>query len=76
MLFCNFLRINSQLVVQKLIGHNTSFHNLRFHFAGGAKTAPNSEKKYNRQLKHRTAVNKPFEIVTLIEHTARFFGSL
>ena len=45
-------------------------------FAGEANTVPNSEKKCNRQFKHRAAVNKLFEIATLTEDTAQDFWDL
>ena len=45
MLFCNFLRINPELVVQKLPGHKYTISEFAMPFsAGGANTA-NSEKK-------------------------------
>ena len=78
MLFCNFLRINLQLVVQKLIGPQIHHFIVRdaIFFAGGANTVPNSEKKCNRQFKHRAAVNKLFEMATLTEDTAQDFWDL
>ena len=74
MLFYNFLRINCQIVVRKLTGHKytISWFAMTFCRWRGANAAPNSEKKYNRQFKHRAAVNKLYEIAMLIKHTARF----
>ena len=78
MLFCNFLRINPQLVVQKLIGPQKHHFIVRdaIFFAGGANTVPNSEKKCNRQFKHRAAVNKLFKMAMLTEDTAQDFWDL
>ena len=71
-LFGNFLRINPQLVVQKLPGHKYTISEFAMSFCRWGK-----HNKFWEKIKLSVqAVNKLLKMATLSEHTASFWGSL